>query len=146
MCKTTQIVWNYTIFVKLHILCDIKLVSFLHFGKFYTWLKFFTQLAVVMVVTNMRCDCMILTWNENNMAIARLKGAWLCSDRCCCIWLLQCSCFSEVDAVHCCSAGGRHNKCTYLQRTFWPIYIFTFSGNFYCIVCLFFALSCPELQ
>ena len=50
--------WKYTHFVKLHILCLQYQSSFFRvpIGKFYTWLNFFTQPAVVMVVTNMKCD------------------------------------------------------------------------------------------
>ena len=28
-------------------------------GRFYTWLIFFTQAAIVMIVTNIRCPCLI---------------------------------------------------------------------------------------
>ena len=46
--------WKYTHFVKLHILCLQYQNSFfrVQIGKCYTWLNFFTQPAVVMVVTN----------------------------------------------------------------------------------------------
>ena len=45
MCKIANTVQNYTQSAFFHI----------PRGKFYTWLKTFTQPAVVMVVTNMRC-------------------------------------------------------------------------------------------
>ena len=46
MCKIAHSVKNYTRSTFFHVHC----------GKFYTGLKTFTEPAVVMVVTNMRCD------------------------------------------------------------------------------------------
>ena len=45
MCKIVHSVKKFTQSTLFHVLC----------GKIYTWLKTFTQPAVVMVVTNMRC-------------------------------------------------------------------------------------------
>ena len=53
MCKIAHSVKkNYTQSTFFHIPC----------GKFYTWLKTFTQPAVVMVVTNMRCEPFLIVW------------------------------------------------------------------------------------
>ena len=46
MCKIAHSVKDYTQRTFFHVTC----------GKFYTWLKTFTQPAIVMVVTNIRCD------------------------------------------------------------------------------------------
>ena len=67
--KITHGVWNYTLFVKLHISCVEYQSSFfcVPIGRFYTWLIFFTQPAVVMVVTNIRYAWapifLISSWN-----------------------------------------------------------------------------------
>ena len=51
LCKIASLVKDYTM-CKIYTQC-----AFFHvpYGKFYTWLKTFTQPAVVMVVTNMGC-------------------------------------------------------------------------------------------
>ena len=46
--KNYTCVPNYTLFIKLHNLCNIKAVSFMY------PLRIFTQPAIVMVVTNMK--------------------------------------------------------------------------------------------
>ena len=55
MCKIAQSVRNYTQSTFFHVPC----------GKFYTWLKTFTQPAVVMVVTNMRCATKLSSKEED---------------------------------------------------------------------------------
>ena len=61
--KYTLCVKEHT-FWKLHISCLQYQSSFFRvlIGKFYTWLKKFTQPAVVMVVTNIRCGFYWLFW------------------------------------------------------------------------------------
>ena len=74
--------WKYTHFVKLHILCLQYQSSFFRvpIGQFYTWLNFFTQPAVVMVVTNIRYDCWssfkFLFLLENCQISPRTLGQW----------------------------------------------------------------------
>ena len=70
MCKTPHFVLknyticvnlmkSYTLYVKLHILCNIKAVSFMYQLENFHLAEFFTQPAVVMVVTNIRCGTML---------------------------------------------------------------------------------------
>ena len=62
-------VWNWSFFTQpqfeakkyswkhIHSRQNCVYISFFHvpIGKFYTWLNFFTQPAIVMIVTNIRC-------------------------------------------------------------------------------------------
>ena len=56
-CKTTHFVQYQSSFLCVQI------------RKFYTWLKFFTQLAVVMVVTNIRCVWRVVCLFGENASI-----------------------------------------------------------------------------
>ena len=77
MRKIAQIVKDYTQSTFFHVPC----------GKFYTWLKTFTQPSVVMVVTNVRCAnrrCDIFTdeWEETwRGALWQKTSDELCGER-----------------------------------------------------------------
>ena len=60
MCKIAHSVKNYTQSTFFHVPC----------GKFYTWLKTFTQPAVVMVVTNMRCAAKLSSKEEDESVVS----------------------------------------------------------------------------
>ena len=57
LCNIARWVFNYTMCKISHFIKNYTQSTFFHVpgGKFYNWLKTFTQPAVVMVVTNMRC-------------------------------------------------------------------------------------------
>ena len=77
VCKSThfRICVNYTLFCKTAHFVQYQ-SSFFHVSiqKFYTWLIFFTQPAVVMVVTNMKYASL---WS-NVWMVASLKSHSLC--------------------------------------------------------------------
>ena len=77
-------IWNWSFFTQpqfeakkyswkhIHSRQNCVYISFFHvpIGKFYTWLNFFTQPAIVMIVTNIRCGY-IHAWFVNNHQYVR---------------------------------------------------------------------------
>ena len=95
LCKLARWVKHYTMCKLAHWVTNYTQSIFFHVpsGKFYTWLKTFTQPAVVMVVINMRCahwtdvcdyTCLylhgctwvdMLTYTRTNIPVGWIYGA-----------------------------------------------------------------------